>query len=627
MLNLRRVRSLGTLDLIIMVIGVAAVIYHILYGRISIQDPGQNNINFLLWGITILFLSSWKKKPKYWPVWLILIIVSLITLVYTRINYQRLIEQVGNINQIDVIVGWVLVFLVLFGTYQAFGVAVPSVALVFILYTFICHYLPHPFYHYPILPKDIISWLAMGMRGMFGELMFYVGSYAFLFVIFGYIMIIVKADRFFIEVGRVVGQRVRGGTAQTAVVASGLVGTCTGGAVSDIILVGSFSIPAMKKTGYSPEEAGAIQAVSSSVAQIMPPVMGIAAFLMSALTNIPYIQICLYAIIPAILYVIATAFGTYFMTVNKGQQLTCREERPDIGIIIRRGPVFVIPMAVMIVFLASGYSPAIAAFWAIISSFVISFLRQETRTGFKGWMNGFKEMAVLGGQLALIAACLGMIYDIVTVSGLGMLLVGAVEQFSGGILIVALIITAIVSIILGCGAPTVAAYALVVIIAGPLLTRMGVDIVAIHLFAMYWAVFGNVTPPVAVASAVASTIAGAKFWPTSIIACRLALPIFIVAFLIIWSPGLIGNFSVSPLKGVLDIIAALCMVIGLQALNYSCLFKKLRLWETVVLGVIMAIIIWAIYGENLGIVILGIVCFIVFIIQNLFIARARLPQY
>jgi TRAP transporter 4TM/12TM fusion protein len=273
------------------------------------------------------------------------------------------------------------------------------------------------------------------------------------------------------------------------VVTSALVGTITGSVGANIATTGSFTIPLMKKAGYKPEEAGAIEAAASTGGQIMPPIMGAAAFAMAGVTGIPYLTIAVVAIIPAIIYFLVLALYAISRAGRRG--LTTHVEEVDYKEMLLRSPLFFIPLAAIVFSLMNGKTLMYAAFSGIVSAILLSLIRRQTRGSLAGWIRGFTTGALSGAQIAASVGCIGIILQVITLTGVGIKLPALVEAWSGGNVSLALLIVAVVSIILGCGVSTLAVYLIVAIVAAPVMLNLGIPMLVAHFFIFYFACFSS----------------------------------------------------------------------------------------------------------------------------------------
>lgn len=566
---MNQARFKGFTDLAIVVVGFAMFLYHMVSTQYLFVGTFEHQDIHLAFMLLLIFLGTLARSEGAWQRALQtgLIVLSLGVTGYVFFNLNHLEEVVGFPERVDVIIGVLLIALVVEATRQAWGMTLPLVATVFVLYFIFGDSLPGALHHKGFSFDYIVSYLSIGLSGIYGIFLGISANQVFLFVVFGSLLGIIKINDFFFELGKSVGRVFQGGPGQTAVVSSALVGMVTGAAVANVAITGAFTIPFMKRVGYRPEIAGAIEATASTGGQIMPPVMGAGAFLMAAFLGVPYAEVMLAAVIPAILYFWCCILGVQFISVSEG--IKAPKEIVDKGLIYRRLPLFLVPLTVLIVMLVMRYSPANAAFWTIIVAVTLSCLSKETRPAPGELIRCLARGAVVGAQIGISLAIVGLMAQTLITTGLGSKIAGLVEVFSGGSILLALILTMVVSIVLGCGIPTSAAYALVAIVVVPGLVRLGVEPLSAHLFAFYFAVISALTPPVALASLAGAGIAGANYWKTSLSAFKLAISGFILPYLIVYNP-FITLHVVSWHFAIGTIIAVPIGLTTLTALLYNC---------------------------------------------------------
>ncbi|MFH0914192.1 MAG: TRAP transporter fused permease subunit, partial [Chloroflexota bacterium] len=483
-------------------------------------------------------------------------------------------------------VGVILIIVAIEATRQSWGIILPIVTIIAILYAFTCQYWPGAFYHSPYSLNYLLSHLSAGFSGMYGGTALGVSAnYIFLFIVFGALLQVSGSTGFFMEAGKLAARRLRGGPAQTAVVSSLLVGMVTGSAVANVALTGAFTIPLMKKVGYAPYQAGAIEATASSAGQITPPVMGASAFMMAAITGILYFDIVVASFIPALLYYVAV--GCYCEMAARRRGLHPPPEKVDYRLMFSRAPLFFVPLGILVYLLAQYYSPMFAIFWGVLAVVIVSLIRKDTRQPFREWRKGIVEGAVTGAKMAVSVAAIGFIISVFSFTGLGMKLSGMVETWSLGYLWLGAILTMLVSLILGCGMPTLAAYLLVAFMVAPVFVNWGVGLLQAHLFCFYFAVISAVTPPVALAALVGAGMAGAPYFKTAMEAWKISVPAYIVAYALIWNPTLI----LQPPSLVVGVLTLLAMCLGLLAfasvVNLQFL-TRLNLLEVLTVALIAA---------------------------------------
>jgi TRAP transporter 4TM/12TM fusion protein len=529
-----------------------------------------------------------NKSSLVWILQIVLILLSILSTLYVFLNLDHLEGIAGYPESVDVIVGVILIILVVEATRQAWGIVLPLVATIFMIYFFFGHLIPGALYHRKFTFDFIISYLSIGLSGIFGTFLSISANQVFLFVVFGALLEIIKIDDFFYEAGKLAGRIFKGGPGQTAVVSSALVGMVTGAAVANVAVTGAFTIPFMKRVGYKPEIAGAIEATASTGGQLAPPVMGAAAFLMAFFLGVPYAEVMLAATIPAILFFISVALGVQLIAVR--DNIDPPKEAINWNLIYRRLPLFLVPLTILVVLLVLRYSPMLAGFWAIITSILLSYIQKDTRPTLPNLIRCLAKGANIGAQIGVSLAVVGIMSQTLITTALGNKIVGVVEALSGGNLVLALIITMFVSIVLGCGVPTTAAYSLVAIVVVPILVKMGVLDISAHLFAFYFAIISALTPPVALGALAGAGIAKADYWKTAINSFKLSLSGFIIPFLIVFNPSLIMRPS-SVVWTIGTFIAVPILLVTLTAVVYNCgllLFTKIERALSLFVSLMMA---------------------------------------
>ncbi len=553
----------------VLVLGLAMVAYHMVGSQMVLAGYVENQAIHLAFVLTLIFLHSASVAQSILlRVWnLLLAAVGLAAVAFVYFNVSHLEEIVGFPGTIEIVIGVTVIALVIEATRRGWGIVLPIVAGVFISYFMWGHLLSGPLSHKPFTFSYVVSYLCIGLSGVFGDFLSISADQVFLFVVFGALLSVIKINDLFFEMGKAAGRVFSGGPGQTAVISSSLVGTVTGAAVANVAITGAFTIPFMKKVGYRPEEAGAIEATASTGGQIMPPVMGASAFLMASFLGQPYAAVMAAAIIPALLYYWSVILGVQFLSVKRG--IEAPVEAVDRGLVLRRLPLFLVPLGIMIGMLAMNYSPNKAAFWAISVAIAMSFLTADTRPTVGEVLKCLADGAVTGAQIGVSLAIVGIMAQTLLTTGLGNKVAGLVELLSGGSLAMALLLTMLVSLVLGCGVPTAAAYSLVAIVVVPTIVKMGVSPMAAHFFAFYFAVISAVTPPVALASLAGAGIAKASYLRTSWEAFKLAISGFIIPFLVIYNSAII----LEPTSWHWALGTAIAVPVGMTALTaaiYNC---------------------------------------------------------
>jgi TRAP transporter 4TM/12TM fusion protein len=557
------------LDNALLIIGLLAVAYHMYTSQHLVLGNYENQAVHLAFLLVMLFLGAIRNtaSPLRSLYFLILTLVSLYSTGYVLFNLEHLEMVVGAPEPRDLVVGVLIIFVVLEGTRLAWGATLPIVAIIFMAYFFFGHLIGGPLGHKEFSPSYVISFLSIGLSGIFGNFLSISANYVFLFVVFGALLEIIKVNDLFYELGKATGRVFRGGPGQTAVISSAMVGTVTGAAVANVAITGAFTIPYMKRSGYKPHIAGAIEATASTGGQLMPPIMGAAAFLMASFMGVPYAVVMTAALIPAILYFWGCVLSVQMIAVS--ENLIIPPEPVDKKLIVRRLPLFLLPLVILIVMLLMNYSPSNAAFWTILAAIALAYLSKDTRPTIAELAKSLAKGAFVGAQIGIALAVVGLMAQTLITTGLGTKIAGLVEILSGGNLLIALVITMLVSIVLGLGIPTSAAYAIVAIVVVPGLIKMGVMPLAAHFFALYFAVVSAITPPVALAALAGAGIAGANYMKTSLMAFKIAISGFIIPFLVVYNPVMVLQPE-SLFGGVTALIAISLAMTSLSALIFNC---------------------------------------------------------
>jgi len=547
----------------VVIMAIIAILYQLASTQAIFVGPYQHHSIHLALILIVMFLFSIRNKPRLWPIWVALIVLSIVSTGYMYVFTDEIQFRVGLPNTVDMIVGGILVTITLVALYEAFGKILPIFVAIFIAYTFFGHYLPSPLYH-PELPLDrIMSLMAVGFSGLYGPLLAISAAYLFLFLVFAGLLPIAGASRFFTEIGKLAGRKLAGGPAMTSIVASCLFGSVTGAPAANVIVTGTFTIPLMKKVGFRPEQAGGIEAAASTGGLVMPPIMAATAFIMASFIGIPYRSIMIMAFLPALLYYFGC--GLYVQFQAKRMGLAPWKEEIDTKALLISAPTFLIPLGTIVTLLMVGYSPQYSVFWGIIATLAIIVACMRTRTSVGRLLDGLVEGATNGARVGVTVAALGIAVSTMTMTGLGIKLPVAVEMWTGGNILFAVLATMVVTIILGCGLPILPAYIIVALIAAPALVRMGIPELQTHFFIFYFAAFSMVTPPVAVSSLVASRLANAGYLKTSFEAVKVSIVAFLVPFLFIWSPAILLQFTDNPLHTIIPITAIIMAVIAISA--------------------------------------------------------------
>jgi TRAP transporter 4TM/12TM fusion protein len=536
----------------------------------------------LTFALILAYLPLIRTAGRWRPLMIVLLLLSVAATGYMQVNRPALEMRQGFPTAADSVAGTILIVCILEACRRTTGPAVPMLALLFILYALIGVYLPAPLHTSSFSLTSVIAALTTNLTGVYGLLLEITAYYIFLFVVMGGILQITAANNFFIIIGALAA-RLRGGPAMSSVVTSALVGTTLGSTDANVALTGSFTIPLMKKSGYAPYQAGAIESAASNGGMIMPPVMGAAAFVMADFIGVPYFTIVVAAIVPAILYFCSVGLYVYFTAVKMDLRPSSEAlGRNHLKQALITAPGFLAPLVLITFLLSRGYSPRYAAFWAVVTVIIAGLLTPGKRPSLAEWARGITTGTLTGASISISIVSVAMVVEIMTLTGLGFRLPGMVQSWSQGNLGLALVITAAASLILGMGVPPAPAYLIVAITAAPVLVRLGVPLLTAHLFVFYYAVMSMVTPPVAPAAVVGARLAEAGYFRTSFEAAKAASAGFLVPFIFVASPIFIFRPEMTGIAWTItSIVAGLLMIVCVQAGLVNCLMTVLRYSERV----------------------------------------------
>ena len=550
-------------------------LYTAIFGVLDAQLQRAVHLGFGLALIYLLYPTRQSWKNKLHPIDFILAVLGAAAPGYIVYAYNELVLRSGVVNTVDLIIGVIGILLVIEATRRVVGIPMVVVVCVFIVYAFAGPYMPGILAHRGLTPSQLISHLFYTTEGIFGIPLGVSSTFIFLFILFGAYLESTGLGRFFIDLANAIAGWASGGPAKVAVLSSGLMGTVSGSSVANVAGTGCFTIPMMKKLGYEKEFAGAVEAAASTGGQLMPPIMGAAAFLMAEFVGVPYLDVVKAAAIPALLYFAGVWLGVHFEAKRMNLKGIPRSELPKVGTILKERGHLAFPLIAIIYLLVAGYTPMRAALFAIFLSIVAACLRKSTRMTpgevIDGLVKGAK--AVLGVLVACASA--GIIIGIVTKTGVGLKLASGLLQLSGGMLLPTMFFTMITSIILGMGVPTTANYVITSTIAAPAMIQMGVPTLAAHMFVFYFGIIADITPPVALAAYAGSAIAKGNPLMTGVKASKLAIAAFIIPYVFVLSPVLLmidattGTLAAAAVTAVLGMVALSSSMIGYLADNCS----------------------------------------------------------
>lgn len=525
------------------------------------------------------------------------------------VNYEAFTNRIIYIDELtaaDKFFAVVSVLIVLEGTRRVIGWALPLTAVVFLVYASLFTQVK-----LPVLMEQVY----LSTEGIFGSTLGVSASYVMLFVIFGAFMEKSGTGQLFMDFAMSITGHSAGGPGKVAVVSSSLFGTVSGSAVANVMVDGPITIPLMKRTGFRPPFAAAVESVASTGGQLMPPVMGAAAFVMAEFLSVPYAQVAMWALVPAVLYYTAVFFAVHFEAKRYKLAGVPREELPRfVRVMAERGHLFA-PIMIVLVGLFMGYSAPLCALAAAIACLPVALMRATTRAGIR-WRSVFEaleEGARNALSVAMACACAGIVIACVTITGLGIVFTQIVIALAQNWLVLALMLTAVAGIILGMGMPTTPAYIVMVALLVPAVIKMGVVAPAAHMFAFYFAILSAITPPVALAVFAAASLAKADIWASGFAAMRAAAPAYIVPFMFVYEPMLlliVKDWASEWPYVVWSIMTATVGVICLAGSLFGWLLGYASAWQRVLLFVsAMCLIKPGLVTDAIGMALLALVVF------------------
>lgn len=561
---------------IIAVLALVMAFFHLYSGGIQLLPATQQRAIHLGLAFALVFLiypifqkKDEDKKAEQKGISLFInITLALLSLgvgLYMTVRYLELPLELSAPSSLTLTVGVLVILLTLEVARRMLGLALPIIAIVFLVYAFIGDKLPLMIQHSGYSFERIITQIGLTNQGIFGIPLGVSASYIVLFVIFGAMLERSGAGAMFMDLALALVGRFRGGPAKVSVVASALFGSISGSQVANVVTTGVLTIPLMKRGGYKKDFAGAVEAVASTGGMILPPVMGAVAFLMADFLQISYAQVALAAAIPAILYFVAIFIMVDLRAAKDGLKATEVENKVDLKQLLKTRGHLMLPLLLLVYLLMVMQMPATnAAFWSIVSVPIVCLIRKETWMSVRQILLALQEGIRL--SLMVVAACssAGIVIGVIDMTGMGLRFSSVLLDLAGGNLLLLCILTMVASIIMGMGLPPVASYLVLAILAAPAMVDMGVPALAAHLFIFYYGTLSAITPPVALASYAAAGIAQSSPMKVSLVSCRLALVAFIVPFMFVYGPALILVGSVSTI-----IFAAITALIGVYAIGVS----------------------------------------------------------
>lgn len=597
---------------VIVLLAVAMSCFHYYtagFGLLAAQKQGAVHLAFTLVLVLLLYpAKSGMSKTSGVP-WYDYILAALgaMSALYLVVNYTALTERAGMPTPVDLIMGGVLIAMLLEATRRISNPVLPGLAVFALLYCYFGRYMPEMFSHRGFTVERIINHMYLGTEGIFGTPLEVSSTFVFMFILFGSVLEKTGMGKFIIDLSLAMAGGTTGGPAKVAVVASGLMGTISGSSVANVCTTGMFTIPLMKSVGYKPYFAGAVEAVASTGGQIMPPVMGAGAFIMAQFLGVPYLQVAVAAIVPALLYYFAVMVQVHFEACRLGLKGLPKEQLPHLWKLLKDKGFLLIPLVAIIYLLLAGYTPLFAAFWGINVSVLLSWLKKETRLTPVRLMEAFEAGARGALSVACACACVGMVVGMGTLTGLALRIAGAIVTLAGGKLILTLFFTMCASILLGTGLPTTANFIVTSTMAAPALLQLGVPPIAAYMFVFYFGIAADLTPPVALAAYAGAGIAGDDPMKTGAVAFKLALAGFIVPYVYVYNPILLF-VDATPVAMTQAVITALIGVFLLAMCTIGFYRAPMAWWmRLIALGGALGLLVPGTVSDAAGLSVLALI--------------------
>ncbi|QQK74740.1 TRAP transporter permease [Salicibibacter cibarius] len=561
-------------------------IWSVIFSTLHPMNQMSLHLSFILMLTYLIYGYSKKTVLRNGPTVMdyIFVCLAFASGLYYAIHAERIVNRVSIMDPLtnsDIFFGLILVILSIEAVRRTIGFPIVVVVLVFLSYLLWGHQFTGILYHREFPPIEILEELAFSFNGLWGNPMAVAATFVFMFLLFGAFLQKSGAGNFFFDISSAIAGRTRGGAAKIAVLASAFFGSITGSPVANVATTGPFTIPMAKRIGYQSRFAGAVEAAASTGGSFLPPIMGSAAFLMVAVTQMSYTSIIVAALIPGILYYVALMGMVHFEALRKNLPKASDESIPKVKKVLKEGWYYFIPLVILVVFLVNGYSPSLTAFYGILAVIVVSWFRKSTRMGPRKIYEAMADGAKTAIPVTTACAAAGLVIAGIMTTGLGGKLTSIVLGFTQGMLFPTLLLVMVICIILGMGMPVAAAYVLTAMLAAPALIELGVPTLTAHLFIVYFSIISAITPPVAVAAFAAAGIAKASPNMVGFGALRLAIAGLVVPFVFVFEPALLMEGS--PGEILLASVTAVIGILTIAAGLIGWLIKPANILERLIL--------------------------------------------
>ncbi|HEY8425920.1 MAG TPA: TRAP transporter permease [Limnochordales bacterium] len=586
-------RLAGWVGRAIAALAIAFSLFQLYTAAFGVLEARLQRAVHLAFGMSLVFLlyparrRADRRSLPWWDV--ALAVAGAAAPLYLVVFYQDIVLRAAMPTPTDVAVAIASVLLVLEAARRVVGLPIVVVATAFILYALLGRSLPGFLAHRGFSLSQIANHLYFTTEGIFGIPLGVSSTFIFLFLVLGAFLEKTGIGKFFIDLANAVAGFASGGPAKVAVITSALEGTISGSSVANTVGSGSLTIPMMKRLGYRPEFAAAVEAAASTGGQIMPPIMGAAAFLMAEFTGIPYIEVAKAAILPAVLYFTGIFIAVHYEAKRLGLRGIPRDQLPGVWSVVKSRGHLILPLVGIIWLLMEGSTPMKAAFYGILLAVGVAMLHPSTRMSGREILAALEQGARGALGVVMATAVAGIVIGVITLTGLGLKLASGVVQLAQGNLLLTMVATMLTSLVLGMGVPTTANYVITSTIAAPALLQLGVPLLAAHMFVFYFGVVADITPPVALAAYAGAGIAGSNPMRTGVVASRLAVGAFIIPYIFVLSPVLLLQ-DVTLASSLQMLVTSLAGMFGVAVAMGGFLRTTLALWERALLlvaGVMM----------------------------------------
>lgn len=568
----------------VLVVAVALGAFQI-YTTINLgMDSYLQRVYHLMFVLVLVFLvrpagkGRWARRPPMVAVDLLMVAAAVTVSLYPILNRQAIIERTGQPSDADLLMGTIAVLLLLEASRRAIGLFMTVLVACFLFYAWIGPLLPGLLAHRGYTYQRITYHTYLFQEGIYGLPLGVAATFVFIFIFFGAVLQKTGGGDFFINLAYAMTGKYRGGPAKGAVTASAFMGSISGSAIANTVTTGAFTIPLMKRVGYQPHQAGGVEAAASTGGQLLPPIMGAGAFVMAELIGIPYIDIVKVAIIPALMYFAVVFLFVDIIARRHGIQGLPAAELPRLRSTLEQGWHFLLPLVLLIYLLSQYYTPLRAGLYATAALAVVGMLRRHSRMNLRDMAEVFVLAARNTLTVSVATAAAGVVVGVVGLTGLGLKFSSLVLSAGGGYLLPTLLLVAVASLVLGLGLPVTASYIVLIVLAGPALTELGLPIIVAHMIVYWYSQDSNVTPPVALAGFAASGIAGSSPMRTSLAAWKYAKGLYLIPLLMAYSPLLLNG---SPGAIVMAVLSGLAGLMAFAVALEGFWLRRTAVWERV----------------------------------------------